>query len=101
MKKVKFMLMSFALIAFVSGALAFKAKFDLIFCITNAISHNREYTCKDAQGVLLTCPNSFEGKVDLNHAVGDVPYCTAIFDEDLGGVGNQSLSIPVSLKAQW
>ena len=56
MKKIKFMLLSLALLAVVGGALAFKAKYIETFCTTNARALPVGYTCKDAQNIPLKCP---------------------------------------------
>jgi hypothetical protein len=100
MKKIKFMLMSLALVAVVGGALAFKAKFDQTFCTTNAIQQaNGVFTCSDATGARLTCPTSFDAKqLDPNHAAGDVPFCSAVYDEVEGCVGNPCFEAPTSIK---
>jgi hypothetical protein len=46
MKKIKFMLLSLTLVAVIGAALAFKAKFGNVWCITTAkLSANGLYTC--------------------------------------------------------
>lgn len=47
MKRVKIMLMSLLLLAVVGGALAFKAKFNIKYCTTNAVLNPQQ---------VLTCP---------------------------------------------
>src|SRR5438034_11778642 len=86
MKKIKFMLLSLALLAVVGGALAFKAKYSVSFCTTKAVQINGISTCIDALGVTLKCPNKVVmSTTQLNgqfcttptFLVGGVATCTA------------------------
>lgn len=45
MKRIKIMLLSFALLAIVGGALAFKAKFDQTFCYTTTDTAGSSPSC--------------------------------------------------------
>ena len=64
MKKLKIMLLSFALIAIVGAALAFRAKFDQPYCTTIpnvGVQHPGFCTSIDEPGLNKTCPIQLEG----------------------------------------
>ena len=82
MKKVKFMLLSLALIAVVGGALAFKAKFSTTFCTTFARQNAGNYFCTAANGAALACPTTYTGTVDIQAASGATTICTADVGSD-------------------
>jgi hypothetical protein len=67
MKRIKMMLLSLGLFAVVGGALAFKARFQTNYCVTNTSA-----ACDTQTG--LKCPNLFsKSKPDNN---GTAAYCT-------------------------
>ena len=70
MKKVKIMLSSLALLTVVGAALAFKAKFDTDFCVTD-ISLSGHSDCKIAG---LKCPVT--QALSTFDATGTAIYCT-------------------------
>ena len=73
MKKLKIMLLSFALLAIVGGALAFKAKFNEQFCtaITNG---GTSALCAAGAGLNKFCPNDLIRRTDNSKPFVDV-YC--------------------------
>ena len=89
MKKVKIMLLSLALFAVVGGALAFKAKFNRTWCVTNAYSAivggATIYYCDFVQpnGIrtTTTCGGVSIGNVTTDPAVFAVKIrCTTLTD---------------------
>ena len=58
MKKFKIMLLSFAILAVVGGALAFKAstKFTFDYCVTNTVPTPLGFTCPDEIDACLEAP---------------------------------------------
>lgn len=56
MKRIKFMLLSLALVAVIGGALAFNVKNSNRFCTTLAQDPGTGYTCI-INGAVLKCPN--------------------------------------------
>jgi hypothetical protein len=74
MKKIKFMLLSLALVAVVGGALAFKAKRINTFCTTLAAQVNNVSTCV-VNGVTLRCTN-FKENVKIDNDADGIFYCT-------------------------
>ena len=83
MKKIKFMLLSLALLAVVGGALAFKAKYQQDYCTTIAKVINGASTCYDmaASPTTLTCSSYIDFKTT---ASGNLFYCTTTPDK-VGG----------------
>jgi hypothetical protein len=88
MKKVKFMLLSLALVAVVGGALAFKAKTAHRFCSTIAHNVGGVSTCK-VDNVVLKCPD-FISKATIGGSTGDF-YCTAPTNGDACDVNQDCL----------
>jgi hypothetical protein len=79
MKKIKFMLMSLALLAVVGGALAFKAKYTSTFCTTLATIVNNQSTCTYIDGAIaktLRCPNQVANKTTDATDLDAAFYCT-------------------------
>jgi len=77
MKKLKFMLLSFALLAVVGGALAFKAKFNERYCytFTNEIhAATPALWCSDDAGLLRTTCPEFDPEYKTDPAIGEL-YC--------------------------
>jgi hypothetical protein len=78
MKKVKFMLMSLALIAVVGGALAFKAKYTDSFCTSFAPKNLAgQYICTTNGGAALSCPTLITNKRLVDPGTNP-PVCTAL-----------------------
>src|SRR5688572_4739575 len=73
MKKLKIMLLSFALLAIVGGALAFKAKLGgEAYCTTITNGDNSPFFCSnDEDTQRLTCPNL----ADRFPEAGGTAYC--------------------------
>jgi hypothetical protein len=82
MKKLKFMLLSFALLAIVGGALAFKAKFQTLYCTTPSNPDGTEGFCTISSGVLSFCDLPVTGKIQSGTQVAFGCYTTA---QDLDG----------------
>lgn len=72
MKRVKIMLMSFALLAVVAGALAFKAKFVSDYCTTTAVQNAQgQFTCP-AGNLCTTTPMLSRQEA----TIGGTLFCT-------------------------
>jgi hypothetical protein len=90
MKKIKFMLLSLALVAVVGGALAFKARYHVPICTTFAQRANAAspWTCQIAGQDILTCPDPIATTVDEPGT--DRPVCTTLqVNGTCGAVGHE------------
>ena len=96
MKKVKFMLLSLALVAVVGGALAFKAKSGNQFCTTLASTFGvaGAFTCVDPAdaNATLHCPNLLINRTTGGSAGNFV--CTTIVPVNGCGTDNPICDAP-------
>jgi hypothetical protein len=77
MKKIKIMLLSFALLAIIGSALAFKAKFSEEYCtaLPNAAGN-----CTVSVGVNKACPTQLHGTIE--GGIERIAYCYTTDDAD-------------------
>jgi hypothetical protein len=85
MKKIKFMLLSLALIAVVGGALGFKARFHDSFCTAPAVDNGSGvFTCQIPGQATLSCPNPVSASTTQTPAGNLDIVCTTTPDAILG-----------------
>ena len=75
MKKIKFMLLSLAVLAVVGGTLAFKARYLQDWCSTTAAQVNQVSTCI-VQGAAISCPLEAKLSTTIGTDADASYYCT-------------------------
>ena len=76
MKKLKIMLLSFALLAIVGGALAFKARFASLYCTApvNPAGQQANGFCTSQGTNVKTCPHIYAATTDNSLGLGNIGF---------------------------
>jgi hypothetical protein len=100
MKKIKFMLLSLALVAVVGGALAFKARYHTTFCTTFAtrVDADHPWTCQIEGQAVLTCPTITTTTVAAPVNDQIQPVCTTILKNGTCGNSGSPLDCQTTTK---